>query len=350
MKRQNNRKGYWFEDEFRSFVKGFYAYKSTYRDVRKLSIEIDRVSNNLFAERRRADRKYFLIKHINPVIANDLNDYFLEDHNQHRDKLYGQYFSLTGFFSGIMHNLAVYGDCFSALDWEKKTIEDRKYILPSGFRYLNNSSMLVFRSPSGFIKGYKQKYSLFSRVRNDPTIEKVRDFNFRKDEVFYTVYPLDKDHPVKKSMGLLKTVLRFWDYMLEEAEANAQTSDYRLDLEMARFQRHSEQRRKYAIARAKIRKNFHYLLELEYLTITEYYDIYWVTRYKRELNQVRDYFVEEFNNQILVPFAKRNKISPAPVLKLQGFMTSAEIDGYFENFKNKSINAKEFIENVVNKD
>lgn len=350
MNRQNKKKGYWFDDEFQSFIKGFYAYKSTYRDARKLSIEIDRVSNNLFAERRRADRRYFLIEHINPVVVNDLTDYFLEDYSRHRDRLYGQYFSLTGFFSGIMHLLLVYGECFSALDWEEKIIEDRKYILPSDFRYLNNSSMLVLRSSKDTIKGYKQKYSLFSRVRHDPTVEKASEFDFRKDEIFYTVYPLDNEHPVKKSMKLLKPILRFWDYMLEEAEANAQTGDHRLDLEIARFLRYSEQKRKYALARARVRKNFHYLLDLDNLTITEYYDIYWVTRYKKELNQVREYFVEEFNNQILIPFAKKNKISPAPVLKLQGFMTNNEIEAYFEDYKSKKINAKEFINNVVNRD
>jgi len=349
MYRPNKKKGYWFDDEFQSFIKGFYSYKSTYRDARKLSIEIDRVSNNLFAERRRADRRYFLVEHTNPVLVNDLTDYFLEDYSRHRGKLYGQYFSLTGFFSGIMHHLLVYGDCFSALDWEKKTIEDRNYILPSDFRYLSNSSMSVLRSSKGIINGYKQRYSFFSRVRHDSTIEKVNEFNFRKDEIFYTIYPLDKEHPVKKSLGLLKPILKFWDYMLEEAEANAQTADHRLDLEIARFQRYSEQKRSYALARAKVRKNFHYLLDLDNLTITEYYDIYWVTRYKKELNQVREYFVEEFNNQILVPFAKKNKISPAPQLKLQGFMTNDEIDIYFENYKNKTINSKEFIEEVVNK-
>lgn len=350
MNRRSKKKGYWFEDEFRSFIKDFYAYKSTYRDARKLSIEIDRVSNNLFPERRRVDRKYFLIKHKNPILVNDLADYFLEDYSRHRDKLYGQYFGLTGFFSSIMHALVVYGECFYALDWEKKIIEERKYILPSDFRYLNSSSMFILHSIGRSIKGYRQKYSFFSRVRRDPAVDDMQDFNFKKDEVFYTTYPLDKDHPVKKSMGLLKPILRFWDYMLEEGEANAQAGDYRLDLERARFLRYSEQKRKYALARARVRKNFHHLLDIDNLTITEYYDIYWVARYKKELNIVREYFVEEFNNQVLVPFAKKNKITPIPKLELKGFMSNSQIDAYFDDFKNKKIKVKEFIENVVNKD
>lgn len=350
MNRGNNQqKGYWFDDDFWSYVKGFNEYEATYRDAMKFSIEIDRVSNNLFEEISN-DKRYFDIQYPDSTICKDLSEYFLEYRGHYRDRLYGEHFGLASYFSRIMHGLIIYGESYHAIDWEEKLIEDRTYILPSDIsRYLNPSSMTIIKS-LGNLKGYRQKYSPLSQVGYDPTIEKVREFNFKPDEVFYTKYPLDNEQPVKKSMSLLKAIQRYWNYTLEDAEASANVSKHKLKLEKARFQSSSVQRRKYALTRAKVRKNFHYLLNTDDLTTTEYYDIYLVVEYKKNLNTIRNYFVQEFNNQVFVPLTKKNKFSEKPVLKLKGFMTDEEIDVYFEDYKSRKISAREFIEKVVKHD
>ena len=210
--------------------------------------------------------------------------------------------------------------------------------------------MSVIRSNNGSIKGYKQKYSPFAEVHRDPTIEKVSEFEFAADEILHALYPLDEEQPVKKSMHLLKPIQKFWNYTIEEAESRANTSSHRLELEKARFTSLSDQRRKYGLARAKVRKNFHWLLDLYDLSITEYYDIYLVTRYRKELNKTREYLINEFNNQVFKPLAKKNKITPYPKLKLRGFLTDTQIEEYFEKYRNGEIDIKEFIDKVVNKD
>ncbi len=104
------------------------------------------------------------------------------------------------------------------------------------------------------------------------------------------------------------------------------------------------------MARAKVRRNFHYLFDLNDLSLTEYYDVYSVARYKKELNKTRNYLVQEFNRQVFKPFAKKNKINPHPELKLQGFLSDNQIDDYLEKYRKDEIDLKEFIEQVINKD
>lgn len=348
--RRDNKKGYWFEDEFNSFIRGYYDYESTYRDAMKFSIEIDKVSHNLFPLRQNSDTTFFMIDHPNPGVVTDLTEYFIEEHSRSRDRLYRDHFHLGGLLNSIMHFLVLYGKSFQAIDWGKMTINDKEYIVPTDFRYLSASTISINHSSNGTIKGYRQIYSPFAGINYDPTMKKVSEFKFTPDEILYTTYPLGKEQPVKKSMSLLKPIQRFWAYTVEEAESRANTGNHKLELEKARFTTISEQRRKYGLARAKVRRNFHYLLDLNDLSITEYYDIYSVARYKKELNKTRNYLIQEFNNQVFKPLAKKNKINPYPELKLQGFLDDNQIDEYFEKYCNGQIDVKEFIEQVVNKD
>lgn len=349
MNRRSNRKGYWLEDEFLSLIKGYSAFEATYKDGRQFSIEIDRVGNNLFPIKQEDDR-LFVIKHNDEVLQNDLNDYFISRFNRYRGRLYGDHFRLGNLFNDLMQLLVIYGECFHALDWEEKQIDTRNYILPSDFRYLRPSTMFIKKDNKGSIVGYKQRYSPFTKLSYNPNEKKVRRFDFKKDEIFYVRYPLESVHPVKKSMYLLKTILRFWDFMLDRSESNVHPQNKKLNVVWAGQQQYSEQKRKYALARAKVRKNFHYLLNINDLTMTEYYDIFWVARYKKELNKVRNYFVEEFNKQVFIPFARKNSIRESPQLELRGFMTNEKIENYFSKYRVKEITSDEFIEKVVNKD
>lgn len=341
MNRDRNLKGSWLDDQFKSFIKGFSSYSETYRDGMKFSYEIQRVGNNLF--QLRDDEKYLIIQHPNKLVKEYLNSYFIAEHSRYRRGLYDNHFHLGNLFNDTMQNLALYGESFYALDWEEKQIEKRKYILPSNFRYLGTSAMSISRNEDGSIQGYNQRYSPFAQLPR----ELPRSFIFRRDEIFYTKYPLNPIHPVKKSMYLLKRLLGFWAFGLNRSES---VKNKRLQVVWAKQKRFSEEKRKYALARARVRSNFHYLLDLDDLTITEYYDIFLVVRYKKELNDVRNYFVQQFNEQILTPLAEKNSLRQAPRLELMSFMTNQEIDAYFEEYKSKRITSKEFIEKVVNSD
>lgn len=347
-RKYNNLKGYWIEDAFSSFVKGFKAFKATYRDARKFSIELDRVGNNLF--HIGDDEKFLDIKHPNQTIQQDLTAYFIDDYRGYRDKLYGNHFHLGNLFNDLMQMLAMYGKDFCALDWEEKDIDGRKYWLPSDFRYLSVETMSTKRDVSGNVIGYSQRYSPFAKSYSyDPSEKLSRKFDFGKDEIFFVEYPLDETHPVKKSMHLLKPILYFWDFGLNRSKSWG-SEPQEFEVAVAGQRRYSEEKRKYALTRAEVRRNFHYLLNIDDLTITEYYDIFLVHRYRKELNLVRNYFVGQFNQQIMAPFAVKNNLGDVPQLVLTGFMTNEELDGYYEMYVAKEITSKEFIDVVVNQD
>lgn len=348
MNRRLNLKGYWIEDDFLSFIKGYKAFKSTYRDARKFSIEIDRVGNNLFQIGH--DDKYLAITHPDNTVQRDLNLYFTAEYGRYRDKLYGNHFHLGNLFNDLMQMLAMYGKDFCALDWEEKDIEGKKYCLPSDFRYLSVATMSAKRDQKGEVTGYVQQYSPFAKSYSyDPSEKLKKKFVFEKEEVFFVEYPLDDTHPVKKSMHLLKPILEFWDFGLDRSESWS-GKPQRLKVAVASQKRYSDEKRKYALARAEVRRNFHYLLNIDDLTITEYYYIFLVRRNKKELNIVRNYFVEQFNQQIMAPFAIKNKLVEVPQLALKQFMTNKEIDFIFDMYMKREITSKMFIDEVVNKD
>lgn len=347
MNRQNqqNKKGYWFRDPFWSLLKGFFQFEETHRDARKFSIEIDRVGNNMF--RIGEDEKFLKVTHSNKVIEDDLNSYFVDRSRRYRESLYGQHFHLGNLFNDIMQQLVIYGEVYYSIDWTEVDIEGRKYKLPSDFRYLSTSATSIFKNKKGKILGYKQSFSPFTDLPPSYTNNRQhRSFNFKKNEVFHLIYPLENTHPVKKSMYLLKPILRFWDFTVEQSASwNSKNKD--LNILRAGQMIYSEQKRKYALARAMVKKNFHYLLNTDDLMITEYYDAYVVVRYLKDLNASRKYFIDQFNEQVLIPFAKKNKIIEIPTLTAFNFISDEEIDDYFKKYKSGKVSHKEFIEKMI---
>lgn len=351
MHKEDDKKGYWFDDKFKSFIKGYTYFQSTYKDARKFSIEIDGVSNNLFPGGS-DDEKFFIIKHCDPNIQTKLNEYFIERHNRAREDLFGNSFDLSGFFNSCIHRSVTLGESFDAIDWETKNIGTESFVLPSRLRYLNNSTMKVKKNKRNIITAYKQQYSFLAKFFEHSSRHKINDFNFNCDEVFYTKYPLEKIWPVKKSMRLIKPILKFWELGLKQSEYNASQNTKRLDLLIASQKCYSREKRNFILTRAKIRRNFHYLLNVDdnMLEITEYFDIYMVTKYKKELNLVREYLVQAFNDQILKPFSIKNNIEQIPRLELISFLDNKELDLYFDKYKNKEITAEEFTDKVIRND
>jgi hypothetical protein len=341
MNREKKIKGSWLDDEFLSLIKRHKEFQETQRDGMKFAYEVQRVGNNLF--QLREDENYFTIQHPNKIVQDHLNAYFISDYGRYRRNLYGNHFHLGNLFNDIMQSLVIYGEVFYALDWQEIQMDKTGYKLPSNFRYLRSSTMSYEKDYTGSIVKFIQKYTPFARLPDDLP----RSVVFKKNEIFYTKYPLDDTHPVKKSMYLLKTLLGFWKMGINRSDS---PKNKRLNVVWAKQKRFSEEKRKYALARAKVRANFHYLLNIEDLTITEYFDIYSVAKYLKELNDVRNYFIEQFNLQVLKPFAQKNSLKVAPKLELRNYMTNQEIDDYFEKYKQKKIKSKEFIENVVNKE
>ncbi|OQB06298.1 MAG: hypothetical protein BWY19_00289 [bacterium ADurb.Bin212] len=340
----NSKKGSWLTDKYLASINNHLKYEEAYTDSQKFWVEVDRLGNCLFPVTRTGEDKSFLqIKHPDANVSEVLNNYFIS--RNHR--IYGDHFSLQDFIGGLLQQLTIYGRSFYVIDWERKVIGGKSYILPGDFRYLSPSTMICEYNKDRAVKSFSQKYSFWGRLLDKNLPHKRCDF--LKNDILFLEYPLGREHPMEKSLKLIPALLSFWSFGLSQSESNLKTKSHRLDLELARNRLYSKEMRKHALTRAQARKNFHWLLNIDEINITEYYDIFLITRYKKELNKFRQYFIGEFTNQVLKVLAKKNRIK-FPTLELTGLISDEEIDREFQRYHLKKISAEQFIEHVAKAD
>lgn len=354
-------KGYVFDDPFLGFIQGRDRLEKASWNAMELSNETDSVRYSLFPLRDipvadrpgyvTHERNYFSVECDDPVLKKDLEMYFTDEHSFYRDGLYGQGDVLGGFLESIAHELFVVGDSFRMIEWEEVDIKGRKYQFPVDFEYLRNETMKVIKK-HGTIVGYRQKYSLFTyfkekRFKGWEDKEKPRSFEFGKEEVIYCMYPFAKKSPAAQSIKYLKPIKEFWQFAIDQSKSGVEVQNHYLPLERARYTTYSREKRKYDIARGKIRTIFNYLMETNGPKLTQYYDIYTVIRYKKFLNDFRDYLVQEFNEQVLAVVAKRNGFDSIPKIVYSGFLSNAELDAALQGYTDGTLTFDQIVQQVV---
>lgn len=354
-------KGYAFNDPFLGFISGRDQLEKASWNAMELSNETDSVRNSLFPLRDvpvpdrpgyvTHERNYFSIECDDPVLKKDLEMYFTDEHSFYRDGLYGQGDALGGFLESIAHELFVGGNSFRMIEWEEVDIKGRKYQLPVDFEYLRNETMKV-RREYGAIVGYQQKYSLFTYFKEKRFKEwgdeaKPRSFEFEKDEVVYCRYPFAEKSPTAQSLKYLKPIKKFWQFGIDQSKSGVEVENHYLPLERARYTTFAREKRKYDIARGKIRTIFNYLMETNGPRLTQYYDIYTVIRYKKFLNDFRDYLVREFNEQVLAVVVKKNGFPSAPKVVYRGFLSNAELDAALQGYQEGTLTFDQIVQQVV---
>src|SRR6266478_9315219 len=190
-------KGYVIDDPFLAFIRGYDRLEAATRNAMELSNEVDSIRHALFPHREvpvadrpgyvTHERNYFSIECDDPALKKDLETYFIDKHSWYRDALYGHGDTVEGFLEGIAWQLLVTGDAFHMIEWDEVDIKGKKYFFPIDFGYLRNETMQVIRK-RGRIVGYRQKYSLFTylkekRFKGWEGKAKPRSFEFGKDEV-----------------------------------------------------------------------------------------------------------------------------------------------------------------------
>lgn len=341
-KRYLSPKGYWVDDPFLSYVKGFEALDDAAEDAMRLFIEVDRIKLNLFPTKV---SEGFCIEHSDKKIKNDLTAYFLDTRYGLNDRLYGHFHRLSHFLMGIAEHLLIEGEAFYAIDWGHRNINGYEFVLPLRFRYLRTCTMRVKRKNGHIIKFY-QKYSWIGQLLNQKRYgrdesDKLREVEFDKSEVFYTRYPFGGESPAKESLKYVRKILNFWDFGYYQSKGAAYPEIHDISVERARFRTYKEENRKHELIRGKIRKIFNYVYEGK---ITQFYDVYQVVQFKKRLNDFRNYLIREFNAQVLNVLAQKNRFEEAPKIRLKGIMTNQEIDRIHEKFKRREITLKQFIE------
>jgi len=354
-------KGFVTPDPFLAFIKGYDRLEAAPRNAMELSNEVDSVRYALFPLRDvpvagrpgyvTHERNYFSIECGDPVLKKDLEAYFTDEHSFYRDGLYGQGDSVGGFLEDIAWQLLVTGDEFNMIEWDEVDIKGRKYRFPVDFEYLRNETMKVILK-RGTIVGYRQKYSLFTyfkekKFRDWEEKEKPRSFEFEKDEVIYCQYPFAKNSPTAQSIKYLHLIKKFWQFGIDQGKSNIEVENHYLPLEKARYTTYAQEKRKYDVARGKIRTIFNYLMDDNGPRLTQYYDIYTVIRYKKFLNDMRDYLVCEFNEQVLAVVVKKNGFTCIPKLVYNGFLSNAKLDAALQSYREGTLTVDQIIQQIT---
>jgi hypothetical protein len=354
-------KGYVFDDPFLGFIKGYDRLEAAARNVMELSNEVDSVRYALFPLRDvpladqpgyiTHERNYFNIECDDPTLKKDLEMYFTDEHSFYRDGLYGQGDAIGGFLEGIAWQLLVTGDEFRMIEWGEVEIKGKKYQFPVDFEYLRNETMKIISSDSAII-GYQQKYSLFTyfkekKFKDWEDKEKPRSFEFEKDEIIYYQYPFAKKSPTAQSIKYLATIKKFWQFGIDQSRSGVDVESRYLPLEKARYVTLASEKRKHDIARGKIRTIFNYLMDTNGPKLTQYYDIYTVIRYKKFLNDMRDYLVREFNEQVLAVVAKKNGFTSIPKLCYSGFISNDKLDKALQDYTDGVLTFDQIVQQIV---
>lgn len=245
------------------------------------------------------------------------------------------------------YGLLIDGKVFYALDWGKVDLNGMSYILPRGLHYLRTSTVRITKR-FGRIAGFKQRYSIVTRIRQKYYHLNSRDFSAHG--VLFLQYPFGRLSPVERSLKYLPQIKKFWDFTLNQSRASSDPTNYSLPIEKSRHTTYAQEKRKHDLVRAKIRGEFNYLIDN--VRLTEYYDLYTVVRYKRFLNDFRAYLLDEFNKQVLGRIATKNNWQSAPILQIKDgiFLDNKTIGDYFQKYCAGEINIDTFIGRVIKAD
>ena len=230
------KKGYWFDDPYLSYIKGYTEIDNAIRDGIRLHNEVDTIHLSITPL---DDENTFFIEHPNTEVAKYFHRYFLEGYHGFNEHIYGENYSFSNFLQNITYCLITDGQAFYAIDWEEMKIKDRIFILPK-FRYLKTSTMHV--KGQGERRKYIQKYSLLFWIFNkDSNRERYcRKFIFNPHEVFYLRYHFFKKSPTKQCLKYIPRLERFWEGGILYSKAVAHPEDFSLPVEKVRYQNSQE--------------------------------------------------------------------------------------------------------------
>lgn len=346
-------RGAHLEDALLSYMKGYSVREKAARDSMGIYLEVDRVSHSLFPVLQKPASKpgyityhhdYFEIEAKDKTLKANLEEYFLDEYRRWDKKIYGHAHTLADFFEFIFRQIIVDGVVYYTFNWKNIDISNKKYYLPEGFYYLDPSTVSP-RYKDSKIVGFEQKYSWWTILTS--TYFEFCDRDFKKDQVLLVKYPLGSNSPAQESLKYLPRIKYFWNFGLQQSQASLEPQNHSLDLEKTRYKTYQNEKREYDITRTKIRRNFYYLYENVHLT--SYYDVYTVVRYRKYLNDMRDLFVTQFNEQVLKRIFRKSKLKEVPRLAIKKglFMDNVTIDSYFDQFKNKQISVDVFVEKVI---
>ncbi|MBI2613316.1 MAG: hypothetical protein HYW62_00875 [Candidatus Levybacteria bacterium] len=340
-----------FSDPFLEWLKGFTRKKLAIKDVTKLSNEVLSYRHELFPVRSvpmpenpgyvRYNRDFFTVRFHNEKVNKDLTAFFSEDRYGRRivSNEYGH--DLADFFTMAFHGLLVNGVDVYAIEWDKVKINKRYYTLPIAFHWINPATLHINENDN---KRYLvQKFSSISKFI--VSYYEYKNHIFSKAESLIFNYPASAS-PVSESLKYLKKLSQGMDFSLIQGKANIEPKNYSLELEKARYRSSAQYWRQQNMTRVKVRRIFNQSISGFGVALTTYYEVYAYAEYKKHLNIIRDYFISQFNNQIMELIREKNGFATPLQITYQGFTSSDKIDSTFLKYKEGKISVDEFIDEL----
>lgn len=343
--------GLHFDDPFKEWLNGHEKREQATKDIMKLSREVLDYRNELFPIRSvpvperpgrvTLDQDFFTIEYSGNILKKYLNNYFSEESYSRTERISLGANDLAEFFMFALHELLIDGISIQAIEWGEKIIGTKKYQLPVAFHGVNPSTVKIKSTTKGY--SIKQKFSRIAVFMN--TYFDYKNAYFENDEVLIFKHPtLYPDSPVGKSLRYLKDLKSGTAFSLLYSEALNNPTYPLLQFEKVRSKSASSFFRKEHITRVKVRRIFNQNIGGSGINLTTYYQIYAYLEYKKHLNNLRDYFVSEFNKQVMERIRSKNNIKAYLTFTYKGFVKNERLDELFKDFQDRRITGNEFIE------
>lgn len=344
--------GLHFDDPWKEWIKGFKKREETIKDITKLSNEVLNYRNELFPLRSiplethpgyvTHSQNFFRVKTRNSKLSQKLTDYFVNE-NRYRDNgpSYGNMHDLGGFFELVLHSILLDGVSYYAIEWGKTKLGTKEYNLPTGFLYINPSTIKLNKSSGGAY----QKFSFISKFIND--YYEYRNTKFEADELIIFKHPtLFPSSPVKMSMKYIKDLRQWMTFSLWQGKGNAEPTNYSLRVATTRYKHQDDFFKKSSTTRVKVRRIFKQSIGGQKIGVTTYYEVFAFAEYKKHLNILRDSLVDEFNKQILTLVQSKNNVKSPITLEYKGFANNEVIDQALKNYQEGTMDVNAFIEAI----
>lgn len=340
-----------FEDPFLEWLKGHVKREEAVRDVTRLSNELMDLRHAIFPIRSvpvedhpgyvTHDRNFFKVQFENGKTNKNLTEYFCDEH--YRDGVsYGNAHDLGEFFELALHGLVINGSVIYAVEWEKIQVNDRYYTLPTTFHWVNTATAHINKNDKeNFLK---QKFSFITK--KIVTYYEYSDKAFREDETFILKYPGFPIFPVASSLKYIKDLSQGMDFSLTQGQANIEPLNHSLPLEITRYKTSTDKWRKQHMTRVKVSRIFKQPVGGQGIPLTTYYQVFAYAEYKKHLNTLRDYFMKEFNEQIMKRVQEKNNFATPMEMVCTGFTSNEDIDRAFDKYEKGEINSDQFVEKL----
>lgn len=341
-----------FSDPFLEWLKGFSKNRRSTRDATKLSSEVLNYRHEVFPvrsvpvpdmpERVTLNRNYFKVQFANGRVNKDLTELFSEKGSNREWIGYGNAHDLGEFFEMAFHEILVNGFCLYAIEWKRIKVNRRYYTLPVEFNWVNPATAHIDKKNNN--KYLIQKFSWISKFLN--SYYQYTNHTFRKDETLIYRYPLLTSSPVSLSLKYLKELNQGIDFSLLQGQANVEPVNYSFELEKTRYRSSTEYWRKENITRIKVKRIFNQALGGLGVNLTTYYLVYAFAEYKKHLNLVREYFITEFNEQVIEQIRQKNGFKNSLQITYRGFVSDMLVNKAFSKYSKGEITSDEFLAEV----